>query len=141
MNERVLQIQRSRVLGALLPTTIGRRVVNRFQNISAQFATIASKSRAPEQTRARARVLLDDQTRRGTIVYFYDFFEDGNEDALPNVLPHGLRYQLQSVGLSHDAYRASPYVIPVDGRPTANGQRYFAGILATRLVPMIAAHE
>jgi hypothetical protein len=137
MNARVLQIKSSPTLSALLPTPFGRFVVNHVQNLSMEVASQMSKFRAPARLKAKAGPHLDDQRSRGVRVYFFNLFDDLDE--LGRVLPAGLRYETQCTGMSHSAYLASSYVIPRDGHPNAGGQRYFAGILAPRLVPIITA--
>jgi hypothetical protein len=135
MNARVLQIQRSSFLRALLPYAVGRVVVNRLQFMSMEFKNQMTKALTPKVLREKTGALLEDQTSHGTKVYVFDLF-DKPED-LNHVLPPALHYSASSSGLSHEQYLASPYVIPHDGHPTAQGQRFFAQMLAARLVPVI----
>jgi hypothetical protein len=137
MNSRVLQIKRSPTLTALLGSAPGRVVVNRVQYLSMEFQAQMTKSLSLGRLRAKSQVLLDDQRARGVGVYFFDLFD--TTDDLARALPVGLRYDLSTSGLSHGEYLESDLVIPLDGHPSAEGQRHFAGMLAARLAPIIAA--
>jgi hypothetical protein len=137
MNSRVLQIKQSPTLSALLANSVGRILVNRYQYLSMEVTSKWTKSLSPARLRAKSQVLLDDQKNRGVGVYFFDLFD--SNDPLERALPEGLRFDLSTSGLSHEEYLASELVIPQDGHPNAAGQRHFAGLLAARLAPIIAA--
>jgi hypothetical protein len=137
MNSRVLQIKQSPTLTALLASSVGRVLVNRVQYLSMELRGQMTKSLSLGRLRAKTQVLLDDQKSRGVGVYFFDLFD--TTDQLDRALPVGLRYDLSTSGMSHGEYLASELVIPLDGHPNAKGQRYFAGLLAARLAPLIAA--
>ncbi|MEP7123265.1 MAG: hypothetical protein ABJE95_20215 [Byssovorax sp.] len=137
MNSRVIQIQRSPTLTAMLGSSVGRILVNRAQYLSMEMRSQLTKSLSMGRLRVKSQVLLDDQRRRGTRLYFFDLFD--TTDDLARALPVGLEYQVSESGMSHSEYLRSAYVIPLDGHPNAEGQRYFAGLLAARLAPLIAA--
>lgn len=137
MNARVIQIKRSPTLTAMLASSVGRIVVNRVQYLTMESTSQLTKALALGRLRAKSQVLLDDQQSRGTRVYFFDLFDTTGD--LPRALPVGLRFDGSDSGMSHDAYLASSYVIPRDGHPNADGHRYFAGLLAAKLAPLIAA--
>jgi hypothetical protein len=121
----------------MLASSVGRIVVNRLQYLTMESRSQLTKSLSLGRLRVKSQVLLDDQRSRGTLVYFFDLFD--TTDDLARALPVGLRFDGSESGMSHDAYLASSYVIPRDGHPNAGGQRYFAGLLAAKLAPIIAA--
>lgn len=137
MNSRVLQIKQSPTLSALLANPVGRILVNRYQYLTMEVRSKSEKSLTPARLREKSHVLLDDQQKRGVGVYFFDLYE--SNDPLDRALPVGLRYEVSTSGLSHEQYLASDLIIPLDGHPNAAGQRHFAGMLAARLAPIIAA--
>jgi hypothetical protein len=137
MNARVIQIKRSPTLTAMLASSVGRILVNRVQYLTMESTSQVTKSLSLGRLREKSQVLLDDQQSRGTRVYFFDLFE--TTDDLPRALPIGLRFEGSESGMSRGEYLGSSYVIPRDGHPNAEGHRYFAGLLAAKLAPLIAA--
>lgn len=134
MNHRLLEIQRSPVLRAVMPYEWGKALINTWQ---VSTASLDGEGAREEHVRTPLRRLTGDQVERGVAVVFWEFWTSGFA-GLDALVPAELAHARVSSGLSFQAYRDSEYCIAGDGHPTAAGHRFFAGRLADGLAPILA---
>lgn len=132
VNDLVRQIQSSAVMRVLFRFPLGRRLINRYQNL-----TVIRQS-DPEDEIAVVQpgfsLLASDQAERGTAVYFFAFTDEF--DRLPPFVPEGLTYETIPTGLrTWTAYETSEYAIPNDRHPNPTGTRFFAERMADAIAP------
>lgn len=140
MNQRIGEIRGSRVLQSLVKTRFGAEVVGRYQN--ARHRSFP-RSETIADLRSEFDVLAADSVATGMKVVRFQFytrdrsFRTSDYDRISATIPPELEVIEVSSGLTVEEYRESPWPIPGDGHPTADGQRHFAELLADALVPVL----
>lgn len=135
LNRRVRQIRASPLLTRLLDFETGQRLVNQWQNGSAEAWHALFGASVADRLRARMAPLVDDQRARGVRVLFFELHGDGHD--LAPAVPTELVHAVATTGLTYDAYLASRWVIPGEWHPTAEGDAHFASALAGAIVSLV----
>lgn len=138
MNDRLRQIDRSRLLRWLLGFRWGRRIVNRYQYLTMNLEEDRGVTGRPAPALGPAmRGLAEDARRRGFPILFFSLW--GRLGPLAEVAPPGLAWIEVQSGLARDEYLVSPLVQAGDGHPNAAGHRRFAAQIAEALAPRLPA--